>query len=200
MDIQIYRQQVKVSLDGIELPQTPEVNIFLDALKKTDIKELVYVPDVPTRGSKEAAGFDVKAFLPPIKHAGYVDMLPGETVMIPTGLFVAPEELSVILVCSRSGLATKGVFVTNGPGVVDSDYRGEIKVILTYIAPFSVTTPFRINHGDKIAQLLFLSPAKVNIADVTFTDVMAVHDDKGWAVPQLRETDRGAGGFGSTGK
>lgn len=147
---------------------------------------LTYTAKVPTRGSVEAAGYDVRAFLP----SGEMSISPLQTVMVPTGLFVAIEPHGVILVCSRSGMATKGVMVANGPGIIDSDYRGEIKIILSYITKLDAP-PYVIRHDDRIAQLLFLRAGEVS-ADVKFIPVQNPC--------LLRLTDRGDGGFGSTGR
>lgn len=81
---------------------------------------------------------------------------------------------------SRSGLAAKsGVFVLNSPGTIDSDYRGEVKVILANLGP----APFVVRRGDRVAQMVFML-----VPDVLLTEVEV-----------LTETERGAGGFGSTG-
>lgn len=147
----------------------------------------VIMPELPRRGSREAAGYDVFAFLPGMKE---LLIAPLETVLVPTGLYMAEESQSVILACSRSGLASKGVFLPNAPGIIDSDYRGEIKIPLIYIAPPN-SPAFVIKDGDRVGQLLFLSPGKINM-DVQFREVDHVDS--------LRQTDRGDGGFGSTGK
>ena len=100
--------------------------------------------------------------------------------MIPTGLFFAIPEGFEIQVRPRSGLAAKnGVTVLNTPGTIDSDYRGEVKVILINLGD----ADFTVNNGDRIAQLI--------VAPVT--QGIFVKTDK------LDETERGAGGFGSTG-
>ena len=130
------------------------------------------LPEYKTAG---AAGADVCAFL-----SAPVTLQPGERAMIPTGLaFAIPTDYEV-QVRPRSGLAAKnGVTVLNTPGTIDSDYRGEVKVILINLG----TEPFTINNGDRIAQLI--------VAPVTggaFTPVAS-----------LDETERGSGGFGSTG-
>lgn len=135
-------------------------------------KDGVAVPSYETSG---AAGADVRAFLnEPV-------VIPvGKRAMIPTGLFFAIPEGFEIQVRPRSGLATKnGVTVLNTPGTIDSDYRGEVKVILINLGD----ADFTVNNGDRIAQLI--------VAPVT--QGIFVKTDK------LDETERGAGGFGSTG-
>ena len=135
-------------------------------------KDGVAVPSYETSG---AAGADVRAFLnEPV-------VIPvGKRAMIPTGLFFAIPEGFEIQVRPRSGLAAKnGVTVLNAPGTIDSDYRGEVKVILINLGD----ADFTVNNGDRIAQLI--------VAPVT--QGIFVKTDK------LDETERGAGGFGSTG-
>ena len=135
-------------------------------------KDGVAVPSYETSG---AAGADVRAFLnEPV-------VIPvGKRAVIPTGLFFAIPEGFEIQVRPRSGLAAKnGVTVLNTPGTIDSDYRGEVKVILINLGDADVT----VNNGDRIAQLI--------VAPVT--QGIFVKTDK------LDETERGAGGFGSTG-
>lgn len=107
-------------------------------------------------------------------------ILPSQVVMVPTGLCMAVPHGFECQVRSRSGLAAKhGVFALNSPGTIDSDYRGEVKVIL---ANFS-SEPFTIERGTRIAQL-----------------VVAKHEHVQWKeVDTLEETVRGEGGFGSTG-
>lgn len=135
-------------------------------------KDGVAVPSYETSG---AAGADVRAFLnEPV-------VIPvGKRAVIPTGLFFAIPEGFEIQVRPRSGLAAKnGVTVLNTPGTIDSDYRGEVKIILINLGD----ADFTVNNGDRIAQLI--------VAPVT--QGIFVKTDK------LDETERGAGGFGSTG-
>ena len=130
------------------------------------------LPSYATAGS---AGMDVYAAL-----SEPLTLEPSQIVMIPTGLCMAVPAGFECQVRSRSGLAAKhGVFALNAPGTIDSDYRGEVKVIL---ANFS-SDPFTIERGSRIAQL-----------------VVARHEQVQWnVVDQLEETHRGEGGFGSTG-
>lgn len=145
-------------------------------MNKINIKCIVSkgatVPEYKTNG---AAGCDICAFLDTP-----ITLLSGKYAMIPTGLFFEIPEGYEIQVRPRSGLAAKnGVTVLNTPGTIDSDYRGEVKVILINLGD----KPFVINNGDRIAQLV-ISP--VTQASFEITEV-------------LSETERGKGGFGSTG-
>lgn len=109
-----------------------------------------------------------------------VTLRPGERALIPTGLVIAVPENYEAQVRPRSGLALRhGIFVPNAPGTIDSDYRGEVGVILGNMG----TEPFVVERGARIAQLV--------IAAVTQAHVELVE--------QLDETERGAGGFGHTG-
>ncbi len=131
------------------------------------------LPEYATEGS---AGMDVYAAI-----NEEMPVAPGSVVMVPTSLAIALEPGFECQVRSRSGLAAKhGIFALNAPGTVDSDYRGEIKVIL---ANFS-KEEYNIKPGERIAQL-----------------VIASYEHIQWdVVSELPETDRGVGGFGSTGK
>lgn len=133
------------------------------------------LPAYETSGS---AGMDVRAAVP---EGEPMVLAPGARAMVPTGLSVAIPEGYEIQVRPRSGLAAKhGLTCLNTPGTIDSDYRGEIKVILINLG----TEPFPIARGERIAQLV--------LAPVT---------QLGWAeVDSLDETLRGTGGFGSTGQ
>lgn len=112
-----------------------------------------------------------------------VTILPGQSALIPTGIAIAPDENAgpvAVLLYARSGLAIKhGIALSNGVGVVDSDYRGEIKVGLTNHS----AEPYTIRHGERIAQMIFTP-----VLRAVFTEVR-----------ELESTGRGAGGFGSTG-
>jgi dUTP pyrophosphatase len=131
------------------------------------------LPNYVTPGS---AGMDVyAAILEPII------IEPFSTVLVPTNLAIELEIGYECQVRSRSGLAIKhGIFALNAPGTIDSDYRGEIKVILSNFNK----EPFTILRGDRIAQIVF---AKYETAELI-------------EVKSLKETERGTGGFGSTGK
>ena len=134
--------------------------------------------DLPAYETSGSAGMDVRAA---VLAEDALVLMPGARAMVPTGLSVAIPEGYEIQVRPRSGLAAKhGVTCLNTPGTIDSDYRGEIKVILINLGD----APFTIARGERIAQLV--------LAPVT---------QLGWKqVDGLDETDRGAGGFGSTGQ
>ena len=140
-------------------------------VKKLDPRAIL-----PTRGSTDAAGADLYALL-----EEDITLLPGETAMIPTGLSMEIPTGYVGLIFARSGLASKnGLAPANKVGVVDSDYRGEFMVALHNHSAVSHT----VANGDRIAQLVIVPyfPAEFEETD------------------DLTDTDRGAGGFGSTGK
>lgn len=128
---------------------------------------------LPAYATSGAAGMDIVS-------AEQVTIAPGARLAVATGLAVAIPEGFEIQVRPRSGLALKhGISVPNTPGTIDSDYRGELKVILVNLGH----EPFAIARGDRIAQLV-LAPV-----------VQAVWDE----VADLDATERGEGGFGSTG-
>lgn len=131
---------------------------------------------LPAYETPLAAGMDVRADMPESIILG-----PLERALVPTGLFVELPEGFEMQVRPRSGLAAKhGVTVLNAPGTIDADYRGEIKVILVNLS----NTALEIKPGERIAQL-----------------VVASHERVEWqAVEVLSDTERGNGGFGSTGK
>lgn len=134
------------------------------------------LPAYETIGS---AGMDVRAML-----ADSVVLKPGERVIIPTGLYVEIPVGYEIQVRPRSGLAfKKGVTVLNTPGTIDSDYRNQIGVILINLG----AEDFTIEPGDRIAQLVLNQVPQINWVPVN-------------SVEELSSTDRGLGGFGSTGK
>ena len=123
-----------------------------------------------------SAGLDIRANLDES-----VTLRPLERAMIPTGLFVELPEGCEMQIRPRSGLAAKhGITVLNSPGTIDADYRGEIKVILVNLN----NEPFTIESGERIAQM-----------------IVARYEQIEWQpVEELGATERGAGGFGSTGK
>ena len=130
---------------------------------------------LPKYATSGAAGMDV--------HAAVEEPLtinPSQIVMVPTGLMMSVPKGFECQVRSRSGLAAKnGVFALNAPGTIDSDYRGEVRVILANMS----SEPFVIERGMRIGQL-----------------VVAKHETVEWSeVESLEETTRGEGGFGSTG-
>ena len=141
------------------------------------IKKLHPNAVLPTYGSVGAAGADLYALI----EGDPVVINPGETVMIHTGLAMAIPEGYVGLNFARSGLASKrGLAPANKVGVIDSDYRGELMVALHNHGKI----PQTVENGDRIAQFLIMP---VITADFIETDT-------------LDDTERGAGGFGSTGK
>lgn len=140
------------------------------------VKKLKNEATLPTRGSEQAAGYDLYACLPD----GDVTVAPGETVRIGTGLAFAVPEGYFGAIFARSGLAARGLRPANCVGVADSDYRGEYIVALHNDSAASMT----VSHGDRIAQLVVMP-----FLPVTFEE----RED-------LSSTARGDGGFGSTGK
>lgn len=134
---------------------------------------------IPTKGSKMAAGYDLYACIPKEKM---VCIYPHSTVKIGTGLAIQPPEGHFGAIFARSGLATKqGLRPANCVGVADYDYTGEYMVALYNDTNNEAQI---VHHGDRIAQLVFLP----------YTD------DEFVEVKSLDETERGDGGFGSTGE
>lgn len=131
---------------------------------------------LPGYESKEAAGMDIRAAL-----EEPIVLKPGERTLVPTGFQMALPAGYEAQIRPRSGLAFRdGLTMLNSPGTIDSDYRGEVKVL----AINHGTEPFTITHGDRIAQMV--------IAPVIQAETKEVES--------LEETDRGEGGFGSTGR
>ena len=132
---------------------------------------------LPAYETKNSAGMDLRAYLPD----GSVTLQPMQRALIPTGLYIEIPEGYEGQVRPRSGLAFKhGITVLNTPGTIDADYRGELKQILINLSD----TPFVINNGDRIAQIVFARCEQAEMVEVE----------------ELSETERGAGGFGHTGK
>ena len=131
---------------------------------------------LPAYATALSAGMDLRANL-----ETPIILRPLERCLVPTGLFIALPQGYEAQVRPRSGLALKkGITVLNTPGTIDADYRGEIGVILVNLS----AEDFVINDGERIAQM-----------------VVARHETVMWdAVETLDETERGAGGFGHTGK
>ena len=135
----------------------------------------------PAYETDGAAGADVRANLAPADRAAGITLAVGARALIPTGMRVAVPAGYELQVRPRSGLALKhGLTVLNSPGTVDSDYRGPLGVILHN----SGTEPFVVTHGERIAQLV-IAP----VVQASFT-----------RVDELDQTNRGEGGFGSTGR
>ena len=129
----------------------------------------------PTDATPLSAGMDVRANI-----EEPITLAPLQRVLVPTGLYIALPEGYECQARPRSGLAVKhGITVLNSPGTIDADYRGELKTLLVNLSD----TPFVIEPGERIAQL-----------------VVAKHEHVEWEeVEVLDETERGEGGFGSTG-
>jgi dUTP pyrophosphatase len=133
---------------------------------------------LPAYQSAHAAGLDLLAAVP---EDAPIILAPGSHVLVPTGLVIALPRGFEAQVRPRSGLAAKhGITVLNAPGTVDADYRGEVGVLLINHGE----VPFTIRRGERIAQMVI---APVTQAELT-------------AVAQLSPTERGGGGFGSTGR
>ena len=143
---------------------------------KVLVKKLVSSVKLPSYKTSGASGMDLMAFMDKS-----IELRPGESCLVPTGLSVVFPEEYEIQIRPRSGLAAKNnISVLNTPGTIDSDYRGEIKVILFNHGKKN----FKINKNDRIAQMILVPVIKMDLEE---TD-------------ELPESIRGAGGFGSTGK
>jgi len=140
------------------------------------VKKLVEHAQLPTYGTEQAIGADLYS-------AEDIMIPPHEWKMVSNGLSIQPNMFCDMQVRPRSGLAAKyGVTVLNAPGTIDPDYRGELKTILINHG----SAPYHIKKGDRIAQLVALDK---NLNRAQFSQVN-----------ELDETERGSGGFGSTGK
>ena len=130
---------------------------------------------LPEYATSLSAGMDIRASIDTT-----IELAPMQRVLVPTGIYIELAEGFEAQVRPRSGLAYKhGVTVLNSPGTIDADYRGEIKILLINLS----TEPFTIQDGERIAQLVIASHAKVQ-----------------WqAAQELSDTLRGEGGFGHTG-
>jgi len=143
---------------------------------KVLIKKLDQSVELPIYKTTGASGMDLMAFIKqPIKLA------PNRSCLVPTGLSIAFPEDYEVQIRPRSGLAAKhNITILNTPGTIDSDYRGEIKIILFNHG----SKEFKINNKDRIAQMILMPVLKIDLEE---TD-------------NLPDTVRGKGGFGSTGK
>lgn len=131
---------------------------------------------VPAYATGKSAGMDLKANIDEPVTLG-----PLDRALIPTGLFIALPDGTEAQVRPRSGLAAKfGISVLNAPGTIDADYRGEVKVILVNLS----NEPFVVNPGERVAQMVVARYEKVDWDEVEVLD----------------DTERGEGGFGSTGR
>ena len=147
---------------------------------RIEIRQLPHADGLPLPAyqSAHAAGLDLVAAVP--ENAPLV-LAPGQYALVPTGLSIAVPAGFEAQVRPRSGLAAKhGVTVLNAPGTVDADYRGEIGVLLINHGG----EPFTIRRGERIAQMVIASVVRAELV----------------VVAELSETDRGSGGFGSTGR
>ncbi len=130
---------------------------------------------LPHYATEHSAGMDLRANLD-----APVVLQPGQRALIPTGLFLELPEGTEAQVRPRSGLAFKhGITVLNAPGTIDADYRGEVGVLLINLGQ----EPFTIADGERIAQMVVARYARITLEES----------------PDLRGTERGAGGFGHTG-
>jgi len=143
---------------------------------KVLIKKLDPAVKIPSYKTSGASGMDLMAFIKePIKLA------PKNSCLVPTGISVAMSNEFEIQIRPRSGLAAKNnISVLNTPGTIDSDYRGEIKIILFNHG----SSEFVINNKDRVAQMILTPVQKMELEEVE----------------NLPDTSRGKGGFGSTGK
>ena len=140
------------------------------------IKKLHSDVNIPKYETEGSSGLDLEAYI-----EKDLRLLPGERKLVPTGVSVAMPNNFEIQIRPRSGLAYKnGISVVNTPGTIDSDYRGEIKVLLINLGTEAVT----IKKFQRIAQMVICPVIKANLKEVQ----------------ELPETIRGAGGFGSTGQ
>ena len=133
--------------------------------------------NLPAYETASSAGMDLRAYLP----EGPITLEPMQRMLIPTGLYMEIPEGYEGQVRPRSGLAIKsGITVLNTPGTIDADYRGEVKIILINLSD----SDFVINSGDRVAQIVFAKCEQMEVVNVE----------------TLSDTERGAGGFGHTGK
>lgn len=153
---------------------TPEVRVLWDEGADRSLG----LPGYETAG---AAGADIRANLPTAMREGGVVLAPMQRSIVPTGLRVEIPPGFEIQVRPRSGLALKhGITLPNTPGTIDSDYRGPLGVLLVNLG----AEPYRVRHGDRIAQLVVAPVVQARFAQADALETSA----------------RGTGGFGSTGK
>ena len=143
---------------------------------KVFIKKLNSSVQLPSYKTSGASGMDLMAFI-----EKPIELKPGKSCLVPTGLSVAFSKEYEIQIRPRSGLAAKkNISVLNTPGTIDSDYRGELKIILFNHG----SENFMINNNDRVAQMVLTPIIKMELEEKN----------------ELPETIRGEGGFGSTGK
>lgn len=157
---------------NIELGDLSVTSSITVKIKKVSENSL----SIPHYATAASAGVDLYADLKEI-----IVIKPGENLKIPTGLAIElPGSHIVALVFARSGLASRyGIGLTNGVGVIDADYRGEIQVLMQNLG----SEPLAVKPGDRIAQMIFMPIFRAIFEEVN----------------ELEETARGVGGFGSTG-
>ena len=145
-------------------------------MAKVLVKKLASSVQLPAYRTSGSSGMDLMAFI-----ADPITLKPQSSCLVPTGISVAFSEEFEIQIRPRSGLAAKNnISVLNTPGTIDSDYRGEIKVIIFNHG----NKEFIINNNDRIAQMILTPVVKMELEEIE----------------SLPETIRGEGGFGSTGK
>ena len=167
----LHKMQVLSETGRENVPQQPFKIQKIDPMDSLRVKRLTETAILPKRGSAKAAGYDIAASEDTIIPA------KGKGI-VKTGLSIAIPPQTYARIAPRSGLAVKN-FIDTGAGVVDEDYRGEVGVVLFNHSD----TDFKVVRGDRVAQLI--------LERITTPDVVEVDD--------LDETDRGAGGYGSTG-
>jgi dUTP pyrophosphatase len=152
----------------------------LSAIVKVEVRQLPHGEGLPLPAyqSAHAAGLDLLAAVP---EAAPMTIAPGKYALVPTGLSIALPSGYEAQVRPRSGLALKhGVTVLNAPGTIDADYRGEVNVLLINHGD----APFPVLRGERIAQMVIAPVVQVELV----------------AAVSLSATDRGSGGYGSTGR
>lgn len=136
---------------------------------------------LPSYETPGAAGADIRANLPEAERAAGITLQPMQRLIVPTGFRVEIPMGYEMQIRPRSGLALKhGITLPNTPGTIDSDYRGPLGVALVNLGE----APFTVQHGDRIAQMIVAPVVQARFA----------------VVEHLSETERGEGGFGSTGR
>ena len=150
------------------------------------------------KATKGAGAFDVRACID-----APITLLAGEVVKVPLGFIAEVEEGHLLLLLPRSGLGSAGIVLANGTGVIDSDYRGVVQAMLLnrdIFSPFTVEPTVRIAHHGRHLKLArirasFIVEPMMRIAQATYVAASADFE----VVDTVSETERGAGGFGSTG-
>jgi len=139
------------------------------------VRRLISSARLPVRATPGSSGYDLSS-----AEDTEIVIVPGAVALVRTGIGLELRPGMEAQVRSRSGLAAKnGVFVLNSPGTIDSDYRGEVKAVLANFGH----EPFVVRPGDRVAQMVFMEVPDVSLSEVA----------------ELSETDRGSGGFGSSG-